>query len=145
MKAFVCNACGFNSIDGTKPEKCPVCGNTVFNEIENAINEPQDENNLTELEKKHTPVIKVAKECGLIPEGCQDAHVRIGEILHPREEDHYIVFVDFYWDKKWIARMHLSHNVNPAGAVHLLQGSGKLSVVELCNKHGAWIKEIDFS
>ena len=100
MKGFVCKVCGFISIDGSAPEKCPVCGSpkTAFEEKEGAIKTPKDPNNLTELEKKHIPVITIVKKCGLIPEGCQDLHVKMGEIQHPMLPEHYIMHIDFYID-----------------------------------------------
>ena len=78
MKGYVCKICGFISINGSAPDKCPVCGapKTAFEEKENAIKTAQDQNNLTELEKKHVPVITLVKKCGLIPEGWQDVHVK---------------------------------------------------------------------
>jgi len=146
MKGYVCGVCGFISIDGSAPEKCPVCGapKTSFKEREDAINTPKDAKNLAELEKKHVPVISVIKKCGLIPEGCQDVHVKMGEIQHPMFPEHYIVKIDFYLDKKFISRVMLTpEKLNPAAALHLKAEKGKLSVVELCNIHGAWISEID--
>ncbi|MBU4345932.1 MAG: hypothetical protein KKH29_01225 [Candidatus Omnitrophica bacterium] len=146
MKGFVCKVCGFISIDGGAPEKCPVCGapKTSFQENQDAIKTPQDVNNLTELEKKHIPVITIVKKCGLIPEGCQDMHVKIGEIQHPMEPQHYIMHIDFYIDKKFISRVILTPDkLNPAASLHIKAPSGKLAVIELCNLHGAWIKEAD--
>ncbi len=143
MKGYVCKICGFISIDGSAPDKCPVCGapKTAFEE-KDAINTPKDVNNLTELEKKHIPVVKITKTCGLIPEGCVDVHVKMGEILHPMQPEHYINHIDFYIDKKFIARTHLTpEKLNPAAALHLKVKSGKLSIIDLCNLHGAWIKE----
>lgn len=144
MKGYVCKVCAFISIDGTAPDKCPVCGapKTAFAEKDDAIKEPKDANNLSELEKKHIPVITVVKKCGLIPEGCVDVHVKMGEIQHPMQAEHYITHIDFYIDNKFIARVHLTpEKLNPAAALHLKASSGKLSVIELCNLHGAWIKE----
>ncbi|MBU2540865.1 MAG: hypothetical protein KJ593_03085 [Candidatus Omnitrophica bacterium] len=144
MKGFVCKVCGFISINGSAPDKCPVCGapKTAFIEKEDAIKEPQDAKNLTELEKKHIPVITIVRKCGLIPEGCQDVHVKMGEIQHPMEEKHYIVHIDFYIDAEFISRVILTPgSLNPAAALHIKATSGKLSVIELCNLHGAWIKE----
>jgi len=146
MKGYVCGVCGFISIDGSAPEKCPVCGapKTSFKEKEDAINVPKDAKNLTELEKKHVPVISVVKKCGLIPEGCQDVHVKMGEIQHPMLPEHYIMHIDFYIDKKFISRVILTpEKLNPAAALHLKAPEGKLSVVELCNIHGSWISEAD--
>ena len=146
MKGFVCKVCKFISINGSAPDKCPVCGapKAAFEEKDDAIKTAQDENKLSELEKKHIPVIKVVKTCGLISEGCQDVHVKMGEIQHPMKAEHYIVHIDFYIDKEFISRVILTPDkLNPAVALHLKAQSGKLSVIELCNLHGAWIKEID--
>lgn len=144
MKGFVCSVCGFISIDGKSPEKCPVCGapKSAFKEKENAINVPADTKNLTDSEKKHVPKIEIVKKCGLIPEGCTDVHVRIGEILHPSMEEHFIGHIDFYVDKQFVARAILKPvKTNPAACVHLKVNSGLLTVVEFCNIHGNWIKE----
>lgn len=146
MEGFVCKICGFVSINGNAPEKCPVCGapKSAFEEKADAIKQPQDRNNLSELEKKHIPVIKVVKTCGLIPEGCQDVHVRIGEIQHPMQPEHYILEIDFYIDKEFISRVKLTpEKLNPAAALHLKVQSGKLTVIDHCNLHGNWIAEAD--
>ncbi len=146
MKADVCKICGFISISGSVPEKCPVCGapKTAFQEKEDAIKTPADVNNLTELEKKHIPAITVVKKCGLIPEGCHDAHAKIGEIEHPMQEKHYILEIDFYIDKEFISRIKLTPDkLNPAACLHLKAGGGKLTAIPHCNLHGSWIKEID--
>jgi len=144
MKGYVCKVCGFISINGSAPERCPVCGapKTSFEERGDAIKTAQDVNNLTELEKKHLPIIAVVKKCSLIPEGCQDVHVKIGQIQHPMEAKHYIAHIDFYIDNEFISRVILTPDkLNPAAALHLKVSSGKLSVIELCNLHGAWISE----
>ncbi len=144
MKGYVCKICTYISINGSAPDKCPVCGapKTAFEEKGDAIKTPKDANNLTEAEKKHVPVITLVKKCGLIPEGCQDAHVKVGEIQHPMQQEHFIMHIDFYIDKEFIARVHLTPGkLNPASALHLSAKEGKLAAIELCNLHGAWIKE----
>ena len=145
MKGFVCKICGYISINGSAPENCPVCHapKTAFQEKDDAIKTPKDESNLTELEKKHIPFITVLKKCGLIP-GCTDVHVKMGGIQHPMQPEHYIVHIDFYIDNEFISRVILTPDkLNPAAALHLKAESGKLTVIELCNLHGAWIKEED--
>jgi superoxide reductase len=119
-----------------------VCGapKAAFLEKEDAIKTSADPKNPTDAEKKHTPSITVVKKCGLIPQGCTDVHVKVGEIQHPMEEKHYIVHIDFYIDKKFISRIHLTpEKLNPAGALHLKVSSGELTAIEFCNIHGAWI------
>ncbi len=146
MKGIVCKVCGYISINGKAPENCPVCHapKTAFQEKEDAIKTPVDEKNLTELEKKHVPVIVIERKCGLIPEGCQDVHVKMGEVQHPMQPEHYIVRIDFYIDNEFISRVILTPDkLNPAAALHLKADSGKLTVIELCNIHGAWAKETD--
>jgi len=144
MKTYVCKVCGYRSINGRAPEKCPVCGapKSSFEEKNDAIKAPADPKNLTELEKKHIPVILVLKKCGLI-EGCTDVHVKMGEILHPMEAKHFITHIDFYLDKEFLSRIILTpEKLNPAGALHLKANKGTLTAVELCNIHGAWMKEV---
>ncbi|NQT91090.1 MAG: hypothetical protein HQ558_07545 [Candidatus Omnitrophica bacterium] len=148
MKGVVCKVCGFISIDGAAPENCPVCHapKTAFEEKDDAIKTPADLNNLTDPEKKHVPVITVVKTCGLIPGGCTDVHVKMGEIQHPMETDHYIVHIDFYLDTKFISRVVLTpDSLNPAAALHLKAKSGELTVIEQCNLHGAWINNVNLS
>lgn len=145
MKGLVCKVCKFIAINGTAPDKCPVCGapKTAFEEKEDAIKTPSDPDHLTELEQKHIPVVTVVKKCGLIPEGCQDVHVKIGEVQHPMQLEHYIMHIDFYIDKEFISRVILTPaKLNPAAALHLKATVGRLTAIELCNIHGAWIKEM---
>ena len=141
MKALICDTCGYRHLEDEAPENCPNCmvDKTHFKEDENAIQEPE-----LEGKEKHIPTINIKKECGMIPEGCVDALIRVGETLHPMTEEHSIQFIDAYVDKKWIGRLHLSPGLNPAVVLHLKpETKGKLQVVELCNLHGAWISEAD--
>jgi len=146
MKGIVCKVCGFIAIDGNAPENCPVCHapKSAFEEKEDALKTLTDPADLTDLEKKHIPEITIVKTCGLIPEGCQDVHVKLGEIQHPMQPEHYIVYIDFYLDNGFISRVHLTpEKLNPAAALHLKVVSGKLSAVAFCNVHGAWINSKD--
>jgi superoxide reductase len=141
MKGYVCKVCNFISINGNAPEKCPVCGapKTAFLEKQDAIKTSQDE---VKLSEKHSPVIVVVRKCGLIPDGCVDIHAKIGSVEHPMLPEHFIMHIDFYIDNEFISRIALTPGkLHPAGALHLKASSGKLSVIELCNLHGAWIKE----
>ena len=144
MIGYVCKVCKYIAIDGDAPEHCPVCGagKSAFEENHSAIKEPQDPTNLTDLEKKHIPAITVIKKCGLIPNECTDVHVKLGEIKHPMESAHYIMHIDFYIDKKFVARTHLTpERLNAAAALHLKPGEGKIAAIALCNQHGAWFNE----
>ena len=139
MKGFICGKCGHVEFDEA-PEKCPVCGSpkSAFAE-KDAIKTAEDEG----PKEKHVPVIKISKQCELVGEGCIDANARIGETLHPMLPEHYIMWADFYIDKKWKARMYLTSDCNPAATAHLKAAEGKLTVIEFCNVHGLWINEQD--
>lgn len=143
MSMYVCGICSHLAFDSA-PDKCPVCGapKEKFAENPDTIKKVADPSNMTELEKKHTPVIVINKECGLIPGDCYDVHVKVGEIEHPRATDHWIQFIDFYLDKKYITRVMLAPEaVHPAAALHLVATEGTITAVELCNKHGIWMNE----
>ena len=144
MKGFVCGVCGFIALDGSAPERCPVCGapKRSFTEKEDAIVTPSSATDKIEANKKHIPVILVSKKCGLIPDGCTDAQVKIGEIIHPMLPEHYIMRIDFYVELQFVSRVILKPGkVNPAACFHLKISTGKISVVETCNLHGSWLSE----
>lgn len=140
MEGLICGVCGYVAINGAAPDNCPVCMalKEVF-EKKDVIMTAEDEG----PGEKHVPVLKVVKTCGLIGDGCTDVHAKIGEVPHPMEPDHYIVFVDFYVDKEWVERVHLSPSLNPAAGAHVKADSGKLTAIEFCNVHGYWINEVD--
>jgi desulfoferrodoxin (superoxide reductase-like protein) len=108
MKGFVCKVCGYISINGSAPDKCPVCGapKTAFAEKQDAIKTAQDEAKLSE---KHTPVIAVARKCDLLGDGCVDVNVKIGSIEHPSLPEHFIWGIDFYIDNNfiWLLRNYI--------------------------------------
>jgi len=145
MKILECGTCGHIEFDEA-PETCLVCraGGDAFVENPDAIKQPADPANLSEGDKKHIPQIVVVKECGLIPDsGCTDVHVRVGEILHVMQPEHYIGYIDYYLDHKFVSRTWLSpETCYPACALHLNAPSGTVTVIENCNVHGNWMSEI---
>ncbi|MCM8782266.1 MAG: hypothetical protein NC828_04380 [Candidatus Omnitrophica bacterium] len=146
MDTFVCKKCGYVAFK-EPPERCPVCyaPKQDFELKRDAIKEPIDQKNLNDLEKKHIPVIDIRRQCGLVGEGCIDANIKIGEILHVMEVKHYIMYIDIYLDYNFIARYHLTpEKLNPVLGIHLKVSQGKLLALENCNLHGRWMKEIEF-
>jgi superoxide reductase len=145
MNTFVCGKCGYIAFD-IAPDVCPVCGakKEAFELDNNAIKKPIDPKNLNELEKKHIPKLEIVRKCGLLGDGCIDVNIRIGEIIHPMQTNHFIMYMDIYLDKNFIARYHLQpEKLNPALGIHLKADSGKLLVLENCNLHGRWIAEAE--
>lgn len=112
-------------------EKGMFCGN----------NKPKDPANMTELEKKHTPII----ECPDSVKAGEPFQVRInvGEIPHVMEEGHHIQWIDVYSGQNFNARIDLTPVfTKPEITVTLLKGgkhrTGTLKVIERCNLHGQW-------
>lgn len=144
MTVYECSVCGHIEF-GTAPETCLVCkaAKDAFKESADAIKQPADSNALSEGDKKHIPQIVIVKECGLIPGGCcTDVHVRVGEIEHVMQDEHFIRYIDYYLDKKFISRVWLSPGAcHPAAALHLNATSGTIIAIENCNVHGNWMAE----
>ena len=144
MNTFVCGKCGYIAF-GEAPESCPVCGakKQAFELDPTAIKKPVDPKNLSELEKKHIPVIEIRRQCSLVGPGCVDANIKVGQVLHVMEEKHFIMYVDLYLDYNFIARFHLTPALNPALGIHLRVTAGKLVALENCNLHGRWVSEAE--
>jgi superoxide reductase len=145
MKGLICKVCGYVALNGNK-EECPIChSKNKFEEKEDAYKTPDFKASSGESEKKHIPAFTVVSECNLIPgTGCIDAHVKIGEILHPALPEHYITEITFYLDNRFIANVYLTADVNPAAVIHLKSGTkGKIQVIENCNVHGKWFNEVE--
>lgn len=147
MKGYVCGVCGFVSIDGSAPDKCPVCGapKSQFTEKTDALKTVTDVAKAGESEKKHIPQIIINKQCGLFPEGCSQVSVKVGEIVHPMLPEHFITRIDFYIDKKYVSRVMLTpEKLDPAATIYIKAIGAKLQAVETCNVHGSWYNEVNF-
>jgi len=143
MIIFVCQRCGHIEFNKA-PAKCKVCKApaSAFIEEPDAIKSPVNAAALTDGDRKHIPKIVISRECGLIPGGCVDVHVKVGDIEHVMEEEHYIVYLDLYLNREFISRVWLSPKVcHPAACWHLNAQSGSVIAVENCNVHGNWMSE----
>jgi superoxide reductase len=144
MKIYICQVCGhieFNNL----PDTCPVCGVEKDKFLQNDAIFKESIQKSPEAEVKHVPSIVVNDEiCSIIPKsGCMDVVVRIGKVMHPMEEKHYIRFIDAYRNDKFIARMMLTPlSVYPAACFYLKEAGGKITIVENCSIHGYWKSEI---
>lgn len=105
------------------------------------INRPADPANMTDLEKKHTPVI----ECPDTVKAGESFEVRIkvGEMPHVMEEGHHIQWLELYSGQNQYIRIDLTPVfTRPEVTVTLVKGgkhrTSTLRVVERCNLHGTW-------
>ena len=147
-KTFVCKVCRHIVFNDALVE-CPVCRASIENFENNpdAIKRPDDPDNLSEMEKKHIPVINVLKDPSLIPgsEGI-DVHVKVGEIEHGMEIKDHITFIDYYVidaniKKRCIARIGLNCNkIRPINVLKIIiLVSVIFTVFAIYRVHGCWM------
>ena len=145
MKVLECKKCGHVEFEAV-PDKCLVCRSPkeTFAENPAALKKPANPAALTDPEKKHIPKVTVSKQCGVVSGSpCVDVHVVVGEIPHVMEEKHYITYIDFFLNQKFVSRVWLSPNVcHPAATLHLKAATGTITVLENCNVHGNWVTEV---
>lgn len=118
-----------------KPKECKdnlFCG----------VNAPEsdDPEKMSDLEKKHVPVITAPDS---IKKGeCFEVTVEVGKHLaHPNEPGHFINFVELYADHTYLGRQHFIHTTTCPVAkfcVQLDHIHKELRAFEWCNLHGTW-------
>jgi superoxide reductase len=93
------------------------------------IKTPENPENLTDSERKHIPFISVqGNEVTVV---CGDG------IVHPMEEDHYIIYIELFQDGESLERKKLSPSDEPK-AVFSVENPENLSAHAFCNLHGIW-------
>jgi superoxide reductase len=105
------------------------------------VNEPMNVQNLSDLEKKHLPVIEAPDE--VAAGQCFDVRVEVGKLLaHPNEHKHFIQFVDLYADDTFLARTDFTAVKTcprTSFCVSLDGPVNELRAYEYCNMHGTWV------
>lgn len=111
-----------------------------------AIKQARDLGNMTDLEKKHVPMIHI----GGTPRAGEpfEVTVWVGEQLaHPSEMEHHIEFIDLYLDDMFIARCDLTWgSTDPKCCFTVrLDNAGTLRAFERCNMHGDWTYSMEIN
>lgn len=114
--------------------KCNVCGNIVEVTHTGAgelvccgqAMELQTEKNQDEGQEKHVPVIEKTDK---------GYKVRIGEVAHPMEENHFIEWIELITDEN-IERIYLKPNEEPIAEFE--SSAENISARCYCNVHGLW-------
>ena len=87
------------------------------------------ENTTDGAKEKHVPVVS-AQENGIL--------VKVGEIPHPMEPDHYIEWIEVI-NGSYVNRYQLRPGEAPQAAFYVPMQPG-LVIRAYCNKHGLWKK-----
>lgn len=105
------------------------------------MNRAKDPVNLTDMEKKHLPVI----DCPDVVKAGEPFKVRVkvGETPHVMLDAHFIQWIELYFGESFYARVELTPVVSLPEFTITLVKHGKhrkstLRVVERCNMHGQW-------
>ena len=119
---------------------CPICGN-VIGLIDGDMDhvtccgrkmELMRANTTDASQEKHVPVYEV--------EG-NEIVVKVGEVVHPMEEKHYITFITLVTEDKMM-RVDLKPGEEPKASFMLANGEEVVAVYEYCNLHGLWKTEL---
>jgi superoxide reductase len=104
------------------------------------VNEPKEMGALTDLEKKHVPVITAPEK--VKPGECFEVIVEVGKLLaHPNELAHFIEFIELYAGHVYLARLDLTAKTTCPTlrvCVALPKYLGPLRAFARCNLHGVW-------
>ncbi|MHC4592638.1 MAG: class II SORL domain-containing protein [Planctomycetota bacterium] len=117
-------------------EKAFKCADDLFC----GVNKGADPDNLTDLAKKHTPVITAPDA---VKKGeCFEVTVEVGKLLaHPNERGHSIHFVELYADETFLGRVDFTPVTTcPVAKFCVALGHihEQLRAFGLCNLHGVW-------
>ena len=126
--------------------KCQVCEN-VTEVLHGGVGEfvccekPMRKQDLKREDKgseKHVPVIKElpAKVC----DGKDGFKVKVGEVDHPMEEDHFIEWIEINTSDGKSGKQFLNPEDKPEATFHTREEVD--SVRAYCNIHGLWILEL---
>lgn len=106
-------------------------------------NTPADDRNLSDLEKKHLPMIDAPDT--VTGDEPFDVTVEVGRLLaHPNEHNHFIQFIDLYADDTFLARCDFASARSWPKAtlrVSLSTPAERLRAFAHCNLHGTWMGE----
>ena len=104
------------------------------------VNMVKDSENMTDMEKKHLPIITAPKS---ITKGeCFEVTVEVGKLMqHPNEPAHHIEFIELYANHRYLARMDFTAKTTCPTmkvCVELEHNYRKLRAFAHCNLHGTW-------
>lgn len=118
--------------------KCGVCGN-VIGLIDGDINhmtccskpmERLEANSVDAATEKHVPVYEIVED---------EIVVKVGEVEHPMEKDHYIMWVALVSDNQ-TTRIRLYPEQGTEVRFKYIPQS---TLYAYCNKHGLWKTEVE--
>ncbi|GJQ58460.1 MAG: desulfoferrodoxin [Candidatus Scalindua sp. AMX11] len=105
------------------------------------LNSPVDADKDSPLAKKHVPVITVPP---VVKTGeFFDVTIKVGEVEHPSENEHFIQWIEFYIGSVYLGRFDFAPVMTKSQVTIPLKLShhgldSTLRAVSRCNLHGLW-------
>lgn len=121
---------------------CKICGNVVYCNDNNSSSLTCCGENMTrckenikdqEQSEKHVPVYKIDGN---------KISIEVGEILHPCNNEHHIVFIELNTNKGKYIRM-LDKNEIPKCEFYMGEDEKPVNIRIYCNIHGLWRRDIE--
>lgn len=117
--------------------RCPICGN-VIELIEGDINHMMCCGRKMELMVANTQDAAVEKHVPVYEKVEDEIVVKVGEVDHPMEKDHYIMWVAQVNDNQ-VSRVTLYPEQGISVRFRYIPNS---TIYAYCNKHGLWKVEV---
>lgn len=124
MKYYICNTCGNIVVLFEDAGVIPSCCNNTMEEI---VCKTKDE-----MKEKHVPVVDIKD---------REVVIKVGEILHPMKEDHYIKWIVLETDKGKYIRS-LKPGQEPIVKFWIDKDEIPKYVYAYCNLHSLWEKKL---
>lgn len=122
--------------------KCEICGNFV-EVILSGIGELVCCNQPMQLQVPNTTDAAAEKHVPFFVKKDDELEIRIGSVLHPMTDEHYIQFIEVISEgEKYIKRKYLSPGEDSIFPLRCYD-IGPLTARELCNLHGLWEAKYD--
>ncbi len=118
--------------------RCPICGN-IIKVIEGNINLIRCCNREMEELKEGTIDASLEKHVPVYEKKGDNIIVKVGEVRHPMEKEHYIMFIALLVDDN-INLIKLKPNEEPEVTFKYVKNA---KIYAYCNLHGLWVSEVE--
>ena len=118
--------------------KCPICGN-IIEVVNGDVKRVKCCNKELELLVANTTDAALEKHVPVYEVDNNEIIVKVGEIIHPMEEKHYIMWISLVTDDR-VIRVELKPGDEPIVRLPYIKGS---TIYEYCNLHGLWKNTVE--
>ena len=118
--------------------RCPVCGN-VIEVVNGDVSRVRCCGRELELLNSNVVDASLEKHVRVYEIDGNEIVVKVGDIIHPMEEKHYITFISLVTNDR-VIHVELKPGNEPIVRFPYVKGS---IIYEYCNLHGLWKKEVE--